>query len=73
MESVDYGDTEYRYEMEGNKNYSQEGESFDGYQTQEFSRDGELETIEDEAAADEEDYYDSEEYADDVEYEDSTN
>jgi DNA-directed RNA polymerase subunit beta len=74
MESVDYGDTDYHYEMEDNKNYSQEGESFDGYQTQEFSQDGELQSVEDEVDADEEDYYDGEEdYVEDAEYEDSTN
>ncbi len=73
MESVDYSDTEYRYEMDDNRNYNRERESFDGYQTQEFSQDGELETIEDEAAVAEDDYYDGGEYADDVEYEDSTN
>ncbi len=74
MESVDYGDTDYHYEMEDNKNYSQEGESFEGYQTQEFSQDGELQSVEDEVDADEEDYYDGEEdYVEDAEYEDSTN
>jgi len=72
MESVDYGDTDYRYEMEGNRNYNQEGESFEGYQTQEFSQDGELQSVEDEMEA-EEDYYDGEEYVDEPEYEDSTN
>ncbi len=73
MESIDYGDTDYRYEMEGNKNYSQEGESFEGYQTQEFSQDGELQSVEDEAEAEEDYYGDGEEYVDEPEYEDSIN
>ena len=74
MESVDYSDTDYRYEMDDNKNYNREEESFDGYQTQEFSQDGELESIEEESVMDEEDdYYGGEEYVDEPEYEDSTN
>ena len=71
MESIDYGDTDYRYEMGDNKNYNKEEESFDGYQKQEFSEDGELESVEEEEVA--EDYYDGEEYADEPEYEDSAN
>ena len=76
MESVDYTETEYRYEMEGEKNYGRERESFDGYQTQEFSEDGELQSVdddtdlEDEADMDEE-FYDGEEMESDI-YEDST-
>ena len=74
MESVDYGDADYRYEMEDNKNYSQDGESFDGYQTQEFSQDGELQNVEDDEDVEDEDYYEGEdEFAEDAEYEDSTN
>ena len=49
MENIDYGDTDFRFEMEGeSRNYDQKGESFDGYQKQEFSENGELETVEDE-------------------------
>ena len=76
MESVDYGETDYRYEMEGDKGYSQGGESFDGYQTQEFTEDGELQSIEDEIGEDD-DYYEDDELEadmyDEPEYEDSTN
>ena len=57
--------------MGDNKNYNREEESFDGYQKQEFSEDGELESVEEEEVA--EDYYDGEEYADEPEYEDSAN
>lgn len=47
METVDYGDTDYRYDMEGDsKNYG--NESFEGYQKQEFSEDGQLENVEEE-------------------------
>lgn len=46
MENIDYGDTDYRYEMEGDsKNYNYEQESLGsmGYQKQEFDEDsGEL-------------------------------
>ena len=46
METIDYGDTDYRYEMEGDrKNYDYENESLGslGYQKQEFDEDsGEL-------------------------------
>ena len=46
METIDYGDTDYRYEMEGDsKNYDYESESLGslGYQKQEFDEDsGEL-------------------------------
>lgn len=46
METIDYGDTDYRYEMEGDsKNYNYEQESLGsmGYQKQEFDEDsGEL-------------------------------
>ncbi len=53
METIDYGDTDYRYEIEGNdKNYDYERESLGsmGYQQQEFDEDsGEL------ISADEED------------------
>ena len=66
MESVDYGETEYRYEMEGDKSYGRSAESFDGYQTQEFSEEGELQSIEDELDEDEDDYYDEEELDADI-------
>ena len=46
METIDYGDTDYRYEIEGNdKNYDYDKESLSsmGYQQQEFDEDsGEL-------------------------------
>ena len=51
MESVDYNDTDYRYEIEGNrKDYEDyERNSLDefGYQQQEFDEDGELISTED--------------------------
>ena len=74
MESVDYGETDYRYEMEGDKNYNRREESYDGYQTQEFSEDGELQSIEDEAEEDD-DFYEDEDLEADIydepEYENS--
>lgn len=51
MESVDYGDTDYRYEMEGDRKYDDDydknslGEM--GYQSQEFDDNGELVNSED--------------------------
>ena len=51
MESVDYGETDYRYEIEGDsRDYNREEESFSsmGYQKQEFDEDGELVSAEDE-------------------------
>ena len=42
METIDYGDTDYRYEIEGeNKNYDYDRGSFSsmGYQQQEFDED----------------------------------
>lgn len=75
MESVDYGENDYRYEMEGDKNYSRDEESFDGYQTQEFSSEGELENVEEVPDGEEEDYYEGEELEADIygepEYENS--
>ncbi|MCI8928926.1 MAG: DNA-directed RNA polymerase subunit beta [Lachnospiraceae bacterium] len=57
METIDYGDTDYRYEIEGeNKNYDYERGSFGsmGYQQQEFDEDsGELVDAEDEEELDE--------------------
>ncbi len=66
METIDYGDTDYRYEMEGDRGYDQSKESFDGYQKQEFSEEGELETVEDEEEGELEEVFDEE-----LEYEDS--
>ena len=57
METIDYGDTDYRYEIEGeNKNYDYDRGSFSsmGYQQQEFDEDsGELVDAEDEEELDE--------------------
>ncbi|MDE7248683.1 MAG: DNA-directed RNA polymerase subunit beta, partial [Lachnospiraceae bacterium] len=57
METIDYGDTDYRYEMEGeNKNYDYDKGSLSsmGYQQQEFDEDsGELVSSEDEEDLDE--------------------
>ncbi len=57
MESIEYGDTEYRYEMEGEpRNYDYESDSLGsmGYQKQEFDAEsGELISTEDEEAEDE--------------------
>ena len=51
METIDYGDTDYRYEMEGDsRNYDYEQESLGsmGYQKQEFDEDsGELVSADD--------------------------
>ncbi len=71
METIDYGDTDYRYEIEGDRNYDQSRESFDGYQKQEFSENGELETVEEESNMEDEDFEDSEAFADELAYEDS--
>ena len=56
MESVDYSDTDFRVEMEGDNKYDYNKESFDGYQTKEFdSESGELvDTDEDEEDFEEE-------------------
>ena len=57
METIDYGDTDYRYEIEGNdKNYDYEKESLSsmGYQQQEFDEDsGELVSADEEEDLDE--------------------
>lgn len=57
MEAIDYGDTDYRYEIEGNeKNYDYERESLGsmGYQQQEFDEDsGELVSADEEEELDE--------------------
>ena len=55
METVDYADTDYRFEMEGsNHGYNREEESFGsmGYQKQEFDEDGELVSADDEEVDD---------------------
>ncbi len=71
METIEYGDTDYRYEMEGDsKNYNYESESLGsmGYQKQEFDAEsGELVSAEEETEEDdafyaeemEEDFVDS--------------
>ena len=49
MESVDYTETDFRVEMEGDNKYDYNKESFDGYQKQEFdSESGELVSAEEE-------------------------
>ncbi|MDE6606807.1 MAG: DNA-directed RNA polymerase subunit beta, partial [Lachnospiraceae bacterium] len=57
MESIEYGDTDYRYEMEGEpRNYDYESDSLGamGYQKQEFDAEsGELISTEDEETEDE--------------------
>ncbi len=56
MESVDYSDSDYRYEIEGevNRDYDRENLAENGYQTQAFDEDGELVTEDDDAAIEEE-------------------
>ncbi len=61
MENVDYGESEYRYEIEGDSgSYNREEESFGrmGYQKQEFDEDGELVSAEDEDEAYDEEFDD---------------
>ena len=67
METIDYGDTDYRYEMEGDRKYddydnSSLGEM--GYQAQEFDDSGELVSAEEDdfsdAGFDEDDFGDDE-------------
>ena len=62
MENIDYGDTDYRYEMEGDsRDYNREEDSLGamGYQKQEFDEDGELVSAEDEDEEFDEDFEDS--------------
>ena len=48
-ETIDYGDTDFRYEMESDsRKYDNESYGKHGYQTQEFSDDGELVSTEEE-------------------------
>jgi DNA-directed RNA polymerase subunit beta len=56
MESVDYSDSEYRYELEGevSRDYDRESFAENGYQTQSFDEDGELVAEDDDAAFEEE-------------------
>ncbi|MBE5844898.1 MAG: DNA-directed RNA polymerase subunit beta [Butyrivibrio sp.] len=58
MESVDYSDSDYRYEIEGDVNRDYDRESFaeNGYQTQSFDEDGELVAEDEEDAAYEEEF-----------------
>ncbi len=58
MESVDYSDSDYRYEIEGDVNRDYDRESFaeNGYQTQSFDEDGELVAEDEEDAAFEEEF-----------------
>ena len=58
MESVDYSDSDYRYEIEGEENRDYDRESFaaNGYQTQAFDEDGELVTEDEEDATYEEEF-----------------
>ena len=56
METIDYGDTDYRFEMEGDRKYDDDYDSASlgamGYQSQEFNAEGELEATEDDYYAD---------------------
>ena len=63
METIDYGDTDYRYEMEGDRKYDDDYDNGSlgrmGYQAQEFDDDsGELISADDDGFDDEE--FDSE-------------
>ena len=63
METIDYGDADYRYEMDDDRKY--DNSSYDsaslgemGYQAQEFNEDGELEAADD-------DYFMDDDYSED--------
>ncbi len=58
MESVEYSDSDYRYEIEGevNRDYDRESFAENGYQTQSFDEDGELVTEDDDVAFEEEEF-----------------
>ena len=59
MESVDYSETDFRVEMEGDNKYDYNKESFDGYQKQEIdSESGEFVSVEEEDESFEEDFAD---------------
>ena len=61
-ENVDYGETDYRAVMEGDRRSTSErdGDKFaaNGYQTQDFNEDGELETVDDDDFAAEDEFVD---------------
>ncbi len=64
MESIDYGDTDYRYEMEGDRKYQDDYDNNSlgamGYQAQEYDEaSGEFVSAEDDADADFDDAFDS--------------
>ena len=64
-ENVDYGETDYRSVMEGDRTSTsdREGDKFaaNGYQTQEFNENEELETVDDlDDSFDEDDFSDDE-------------
>jgi DNA-directed RNA polymerase subunit beta len=65
METIDYGDTDYRYEIEGDRKYDDyDNESLGemGYQAQEFDESGELVSAEDDSFDDDfDDNYDENE------------
>ena len=64
METIDYGDTDYRYEMEGDRKYgdaSNEDLGAAGFQAQEFDGSGELVSAED-------DFAEADGYEDDYDY-----
>jgi DNA-directed RNA polymerase subunit beta len=67
MESVDYSDSDYRYEIEGevNRDYDRENLAENGYQTQSFDEDGELVTEDGDEAAYEEEEFDAADGLDD--------
>ncbi len=53
MESVDYTESTDFRDIEGDRgNYNYQNESFDGYQKQEFTEDGQLENVDDEDESD---------------------
>ncbi len=59
MESVDYSETDFRVEMEGDNKYDYNKESFDGYQKQEIdSESGEFVSVEEEDENFDEDFAD---------------
>ncbi len=59
MESVDYSETDFRVEMEGDNKYDYNKESFDGYQKQEIdSESGEFVSVEEDDESFEEDFAD---------------
>ena len=60
MEAVDYSETDFRVEMEGDNKYDYNKESFDGYQKQEIdSESGEFVNVEEDDESFEEEFEDS--------------